>query len=111
MGSTPGFGGIKMVTDEFNAMCTLAQVEARVQPMPNPGDPMNSCRLITFTNFSNKDMATVIEQGRKTFGKEHIIGPAFTLQIMIGSGDPLPIVLKGSPNENAGIPNSVSGAR
>ena len=97
MGFQPGLGR-PMVSDEFNAMCTEAKVEARVQPMPNPGNPMQSMRLITFTNFNKTEDITIQEQDAKR--KVHIVGPKNALTIMVSPNDPLPLVLKGLPNDN-----------
>ncbi len=97
MAFQPGLGR-PMVSDEFNAMCTEMKVEARVQPLPNPGDPMQSMRLITLTNFNPKDSVTVTEQNAKR--KVHIVGPKGTLQIMVSPTDQLPLIAKGLPNDN-----------
>lgn len=89
--------GRTLVSDEFNAMCTDAKVEARVQPLPNPGNPMQSMRLITFTNFNKLEDVTITEQDAKR--KVHIVGPKNALTIMVSPNDPLPLVSKGKPDD------------
>lgn len=95
MAWNPGVGQ-PMVNERFNQMCSEAMVEAKISHNPNPGDPMSSIRVVTFTNFNKSDYVTV----REFDGKEHIILPQGTLMIGIQPDRELPTVLKGSKNDN-----------
>lgn len=91
----PGVGQ-PMVTERFNEMCHENGVEAKVAHNPNPGNPLSSIRVITFTNYNKLAPVTV----REANGKEHMINPLGTLMIGLQPKDELPTVLKGSANDN-----------
>jgi hypothetical protein len=86
-----------MVSEEFNDMCAAARVECRVQALPNPGDAFGPLRLLTFTNYNPDSVVTVVERHNN---KVHQLLPKGTLQIGIPSSAPLPLVMKGTLNEN-----------
>ena len=91
-----------MVSEHFNEMCANARVECRIQALPNPGNGFNPLRQLTFTNYNADSVITVMEQDTK---RVHIILPKGTLQIAVKSGAILPLVMKGTLNENDGIPS------
>jgi hypothetical protein len=90
----PGQNGRSLVSDDFNRICTENRVEAKIQAFPNPGDPLHSMRLITFTNFNNTPLK-IAQLGRKP--KIHHLPAKGTLEIMLAPDDPLPEI-KGIEN-------------
>ena len=88
--------GKSLVTPEFNQMCVEAGVEARVQPMVNPGNPFRAMRLITFKNFGN-GMVTVTQYDKKR--TKNILQPKGELQIMLQNDEHLPLIQKGIPGD------------
>lgn len=77
--------GETLVSDQFNALCILARVEAQIQPFPNPGDPSKSARMIRFRNF-NTDKAVKVTQLKQT----HMIPANGELTIMLRADEDLP---------------------
>jgi hypothetical protein len=91
----PGQNGRSLVSEEFNRLCTEHRVEAKVQASPNPGDPLHSMRLITFTNFNNKSLM-IIQKGYRP--KSHHLPAKGTLEIMLAPDEPLPEIQQGIEN-------------
>lgn len=90
-----GPGGRSLVSEDFNRLCTENRVEAKIQAYPNPGNPLRSMRLITFTNFNNEPM-TIIQQGTRK--KRHLLPAKGTLDIMLAPDEPMPEIQKGLGN-------------
>lgn len=81
-------GNPSLVSDEFNNLCIRFHVEARIEPFPNPGDPLHPMRKITFRNF-NDHTVFVYQQTRK--GEKKVTLPVKgTCEILIAPADPLP---------------------
>lgn len=88
----PELPGKTFVTKEFNDMCVEQKVEARVQASPNPGNPWQAVRLITFKNFNN-ECVTVFTKAKRS--RRYVIQPKGELQVGIAPGEPYPVVMKG----------------
>lgn len=78
-----------LVSEEFNQMCVEAHVEAKVSPMPNPGDPYKSLRRIAFRNFGMTS-ARVTQFNRKQ--EVHTIPAKGGLEIMLAADEAMPLV-------------------
>lgn len=87
-----GQQGRSLVSEDFNSLCTENRIEAKIQAFPNPGDPLRSMRLITFTNYNNEPL-TIVQQDRKK--TRHLLPAKGTLDIMLSSDEPLPEIQKG----------------
>lgn len=81
--------GKTLVSDEFNQMCIDARVEARVQVLPNPGDPTRPMRVVFIKNF-NPFLVKVTQNNAKKL--EHRIPIRGELQIMLPPDEPLPLI-------------------
>jgi hypothetical protein len=84
-----GPNGPSLVSEEFNQMCVAAHVEARVSSMPNPGDPYNALRRITFRNFATTTAKVTQYNKRKQI---HTIPAKGGLEIMLQADEALPLV-------------------
>lgn len=82
----------RTISEEFKDQCDQFRVMVGMRPHPNPGNPYQPMRLISFKNFNNEPI-TVVQNNRKM--RKHVI-PAFgELQIMLEPGEQFPTLSKG----------------
>jgi hypothetical protein len=99
-----GSYGKTLVSSEFNAECSVAGVEATINPFPNPGNPSEFLRQIKFRNLNIKEEVKVYQQDRRK--QIHIIPPTGELTIAVPATEKLPRLEK---VEHAEIPSKVQG--
>ena len=86
-----GPNGKSLVSEEFNQMCVDNQVECTVQARPNPGNPYQAMRMLTFRNFSDSTVK-VYQLNKKK--QVHQI-PAFgSIELMLAPDEELPKIEK-----------------
>ena len=81
-------GRESLVSEQFNEMCIMFRVEARIEPFPNPGDPYRPMRRIHFKSFNDQTLF-VYQQTQK--GQKKVTLPSKgNCDILISPDDPLP---------------------
>lgn len=98
-----GSYGKTLVTTEFNAECSVAGVEATINPFPNPGNPPQFLRQIKFRNLNLTEEVKIYQQDKRK--QVHTVGPMSELTIAVPATEQLPRMEK---VEHAKVPNQVS---
>ena len=84
--------GGRVIPDQFKDQCDAFRIAVGLRPFPNPGNPYQPMRLLSFRNYSNVPI-TVTQNNRKM--KKHIMPANGTLEIMLEPGEQFPTISKG----------------
>jgi hypothetical protein len=77
------------ISEEFTELCVVNLVEARIQPLPNPGNPYQAVRMLEIKSFSNSVVRITQKNNKKT---EHYIPAGGTVQMIIKPDEHLPSI-------------------
>lgn len=80
------------ISDEFRAVCDSFHVAVGVRPFPNPGNPYQPMRVLSFKNYSNINIQ-VQQNNRKM--RKYTMPAHGELQIMLEPGEQFPTLSKG----------------
>jgi hypothetical protein len=83
--------GRSLVSEDFNQLCTSMLIEAKVQVLPNPGDPFRSVRIITLRSF-NTCVVSVTQKNKKQ--TKTLIPAKGEGEIMLMPDEELPVIEK-----------------
>lgn len=87
----PGPNGPSLISEEFSQLCIDNQVEVTVKPLPNPGNPYQSVRMLEFRSFSDSTVLVMQNNSKRT---EHYIPARGSIQLTIKADEPLPNIQK-----------------
>jgi hypothetical protein len=87
----PGPNGPSLVSEEFNELCVLNQVEVAVKPLPNPGSPYQAVRMLEIRSFSDSVVCITQNDSNRT---THYIPARGSIQMILKSDEQLPNIEK-----------------